>query len=60
VALRSFLAASGALRRFDRDLALSGFRADDWEELERDLARTLGLVMELQTALDRVRSGRRR
>jgi hypothetical protein len=58
LAVRSFVAAAGKLWLFDRDLALSGFRADEWEELERHLARTLDLVMELQAALDRVRSGR--
>jgi hypothetical protein len=38
--------------------ACSGFSATDWNELDRDLAHTLGLVMELQAALERVRSGR--
>jgi hypothetical protein len=56
--MRSFLSRMGALSFFDADLVMGAFGAGEWEYLERELATALGLMMELQAALDRVRSGR--
>jgi hypothetical protein len=60
VAVRSFFSAMGALGRFDHDLAIGAFGAGDWDYLQRELETALGLVMDLQAALDRARSGRPR
>jgi hypothetical protein len=58
VAMRHFLTAMGALSFFDADLVMRSFGADQWEYLDRELATLLRLAMDLQAALDRVRSAR--
>ena len=48
------------LASIDADLVMRAFGAGEWEYLDRELATALGLVMDLQAALERARSSRPR